>query len=554
VDTPNPVITFTSNSTVLPDESVNVQALASTFGDSDVLHSTITWNFGDPGSAYNQLVGFNAAHAYASPGVYTITLTISTPDGHSADATTTVTVSPDTRTTIYVSTDGSDSNSGLSASDPIQSIARADQLMTNNTRILFERGDTFDTTNPSAMLDNYDNVYIGAYGTGASPILMYTGAKVEGSIISSTASSKGLTVEGLTFDSIYTHNMDVGSIPYAIAPSGSDIAILNNTFYNVQCDVTLYTGPSNVLVQGNSSPDPKALNGYFCWVQGNDIVVVGNTVADSTGESIVRVGGANRVLIAENDLSSTIKASIAIQLGSYAYVYDNVIPAGPMGVGPLYNTLPSSLADVDGQFNYCVFDSNQIWGAILVQPAAHYTLARNNVIYGSGGGTGFVINATTSLFPNRQAQYIYLLDNTVYDASQQGGFLSINNGQALGVVVDNNSFIDPDFVTGAGSGIIYVPDDNLDSFSQIQDNVWPVAKPIMWANGGVFYMDEYIGVQSGYLTPAEWEATGVPTGDVYENVTPTGTQSVTADGFTAGSNLPIESTPAQTMEDVASHI
>jgi hypothetical protein len=532
---------------------VNVNALTSTFGDSDVLHSTITWNFGDPGSAYNQLVGFNAAHAYASPGTYTITLSISTPDGHTADATATVTVSQDTRTTIYVSNDGSDSNSGLSASDPIQTIARADALMTSNTRILFERGDTFTTTSTNALNDNgYQHVYIGAYGTGANPILMYDGAKVEGSIISSTAASVGLTIEGLTFDSIYTHNMDQGAIPYAITPSGSDIAVLNNTFYNVQCDVTMYNGPSNVLVQGNSSPDPAALNGYFCWVQGNDIAIVGNTVADSTGESLIRVGGANHILIAENTLSSTIKATVAIQLGSYAYVYDNVSTEGVMGVGPLYNTLPSSLADVNGQFNYCVFDSNQLWGAIDVQPAAHYTLARNNVIYGNGEGAAFIINATTSIFPNRQVQHVYLLDNTVYDSAQQGGFLSLLAGQALDVQVDNNVFIDPSFVTGAGSAIINVDDNNLDSFTQISNNIWPVANPIAWAHGGVFYTATYAGDQAGYLTPAQWEATGVPTGDVYENVTPTGTYSVSADGFNAGSDLPIEATAAQTMEDAGS--
>jgi len=74
--------------------------------------------------------------------------------------------------------DGSDSNSGLSANDPIQSIARADQLMTNNTRILFERRHVRHDQ-PQRHARNYDTSTSG-YGTGASPILMYTGAKVEG--------------------------------------------------------------------------------------------------------------------------------------------------------------------------------------------------------------------------------------------------------------------------------------------------------------------------------------------------------------------------------------
>ena len=44
--------------------------------------------------------------------------------------------------------------------------------------------------------------------------------------------------------------------------------------------------------------------------------------------------------------------------------------------------------------------------------------------------------------------------------------------------------------------------------------------------------------QTAWLTPAEWEATGIPTGDVYENVVLGSTYSVNVDGFAAGSNLP----------------
>ena len=42
---------------------MNVQALGSSFGSGTALNSTIAWDFGDPGSKYNTLVGFNAAHA-----------------------------------------------------------------------------------------------------------------------------------------------------------------------------------------------------------------------------------------------------------------------------------------------------------------------------------------------------------------------------------------------------------------------------------------------------------------------------------------------------------
>jgi hypothetical protein len=540
---PKPVITITGNSTVFPEETINVEAVTSTFGTGDVLHDTIKWDFGDPGSAYDDLIGFNAAHAYAKPGAYTITLTITAPNGQSGSATAKVTVSTDTRQTIYVSTGGNDKNNGLSSSAPIKSITRLNQLLTNDTRVLFQSGDTFDT---STFIDdaNFHDVYFGAYGSGAQPVIMWTGAKTSGGLIYSAVKAVGLTIQGLTFNSIYANNGDVGTLPDAIHPAGSEIAVLGCTFYNVQYDVDLNTTPTNVLIQGNSSPSMTALNGYFAWVQGSDIAIVGNTVANSVGESDIRlsgadIAGANLVLVADNTLGNTLKSSINIQVGTYAYVYGNDITSGPMGVGPVYNTLPASVAAPESTFEYCVFDSNTIYSTILVQPNAIYTLARNNLIYTNGqGGSGFVINAVTPNFPNRQVQYVYLLNNTVFDPGEEGGFLTLNSGQALDVVIDDNLFVAPHFVTGAGSGIIYVADDNLDSFSQIMDNVWPVASPIAWANGGVFYMNSDIGVRSGYLTPTEWEDTGVPKGDVYDNVIlPTGIFDVTLDGFTAGSDV-----------------
>jgi hypothetical protein len=548
---PRAVITMTDNSTVLPAETVNVEAVASTWGSGDVLHDTINWNFGDPGSAYNTLIGFNAAHAYAKPGTYTITLTITAPNGQTGVATDNVTVSTDTRRYIYVSTSGNDSNNGLTSSTPIKSITELNKILTSDTRVLFQSGDTFDTST-DINVNNYHDDYFGSYGSGAQPVIMWNGPKTNGGLITSQPGTVGLVIQGLTFNSIYANNDNVGTIPDAIHPDGSGTAILGCTFLNVEDAMNLNSSPTNVLIQGNSSPTETDLNGYFAWVQGSDIVIVGNTCVNSDSQSDIRlsgadIAGADLVLVADNTLGNSIKAAVAIEVGSYAYIYGNDVTSGVMGVGPLYNNSASSLAAPDATFEYCVFDSNVVHSTILIQPNAIYTLARDNVIYtNGGGGTGFVINPTTSLFPNRQAQFIYLLNNTVFDPGEQGGFLLLTAGEALDVVVDYNLFVAPDFVTGAGSGIIYVDDNDMKSFSQILDNVWPVAKPIQWADGGVFYVDSEVGIRAGYLTPAEWEATGVPSGDVYDNVVlPTGIFEVTLDGFTAGSDVGASAAPAE---------
>lgn len=534
-NTPAPVITATTSTTVYPDQTVNVSATSSTFGDGTAINSTIAWNFGDAGSEYNSLVGFNAAHVYSTPGNYTITLTITSPDGNTATATQNVTVMADNRTTLYVSTSGSDSNNGLTPQTAVQTLARANQLMTSNMRVLLQSGDTFDTSvtnalNPGGM----QNVYIGSYGTGAQPVIMYTGAMMQGALIGMSGTTVGLTVQGITFNSIYANNDDQNAIPSAFFPAGNQITIKDNTFLNLLADMNMNSNPQNVLVQDNTSPVAADLSGYFSWTQGNNLVFLGNYVAGSCGESTIRVGGANDVLFAYNNVTDTIKGTIAIQAGSYVYEYQNVLNDGPTGVGPL----GVAGADTNASFNDCVFDSNTLNNcAILVEPGSNNTMIENNVM-NENGNAGITINAQeVGGGFNWVSQNVYIQFNTVVDQGQWGGFLTINEGAAQGVHVNNNLFVDPTYQTGSGQGIITVDEDNLASFAEITDNVWAIPNASGFAQGGYFYVNATNGVQSGYLTPAQWEATGVATGDVYENVNLGNTYSVTADGFVAGSSL-----------------
>jgi hypothetical protein len=165
-------------------------------------------------------------------------------------------------------------------------------------------------------------------------------------------------------------------------------------------------------------------------------------------------------------------------------------------------------------------------------------MARNNVIE-ADGDAGITISAQENdgAF-NWQVQNVYIDHNTVTEPSVWGGILSINDGEAQGIHVTNNLFVDPNYQTGAGAGFIKVDENDMNSFSEIKDNVWSLPSVVGWAQGGVFFVSSDVSSQSGWLTPAEWEATGIPTGDVYENVTLGSTFSTTIDGFTAGSSLP----------------
>src|SRR5688572_16357149 len=78
--------------------TVQVHGLESDVPDD--LQTRYQWDFGDPGSAYNKLEGWNAAHLYRQPGQYIIRLKVTDASGHVSQAARTVHVEANTRRNI----------------------------------------------------------------------------------------------------------------------------------------------------------------------------------------------------------------------------------------------------------------------------------------------------------------------------------------------------------------------------------------------------------------------------------------------------------------------
>jgi hypothetical protein len=547
------VITITSPSQLIyPEETVNVQAMKSNFGNGTSLNSTITWNFGDPSSPYNVLNGFSAAHAYAQSGTYTITLSITTPDGHVGVAKQTVTIAVDNRPTIYVSQNGSDNNDGSSPSQAIQSIDHLNSIITSNERVLFQAGGTYNMSNDGIDLSGTSHVYLGSYGSGAKPLFMYTGPQQNMAMVYIGTDTTSAVIQGFTFDSIYVHDQYQDTLPTGVVPQGSGTSILDNTFMNLTDDVSMNQVPTNVLVQGNTSPDAQALNAYFVWLKGTNIAVIGNTVANSVGETILRMGGETdntNILVADNNFTNIAgaggysgdiaKATIAVQGGHDIYIYHNTLHTGVAGEGPLGTDTGSN---PDATVTYTVFDSNILdnGSAFVINPGDDQTMFKNNVVFSTGNTYAFGINSTEfdTVF-NLIVQDLYIVHNTVIDSSENGGMVYLFDGESVNVTVDNNLFVGTNLTIGGGNAYIYDTNDDLNSFKEIKNNVWGSPGQIYsWTQGGLFFVGSDPNNRAAWLTPAEWDALGVASGDTYETVVLGSTYSVDPGGFTAGSNLP----------------
>jgi len=112
-----------------------------------------------------------AGHVFELPGTYEVSCTVSAPDGTTDTEIVNITVSEFDGTTYYISSDGDDSNDGLSTTSAWATAEFAFQQLSANEQILFRRGDTF--LDISQNLNNLTGgpVIIGAYGSGDKPIL-----------------------------------------------------------------------------------------------------------------------------------------------------------------------------------------------------------------------------------------------------------------------------------------------------------------------------------------------------------------------------------------------
>jgi hypothetical protein len=201
---------------------------------------------------------------------------------------TNVTPSADTRTIYVSSSEGSDSNNGLSANSPVKTINKGRGMLRSGSpdHLLLKRGDAwtekFGLLNVSGRSEQ-EPILISAYGTGDRPLL---NTRSDTAIVTNVTPVNHVAIVGIRFNS---NTNDPGSPDYTGTAAGYG-------FYGV--------APVNDLLIEDCYFEHYSTNLLFQNTQGpvSDISVRRNVVVDATGgrSQGSYVNGVNGVLFEEN--------------------------------------------------------------------------------------------------------------------------------------------------------------------------------------------------------------------------------------------------------------
>lgn len=523
-----PVITLVSaNPTLQAGQTFHIEATGTTVPGYGIEDARFSWNFGDPTSRYNTLPGFNAAHVYDRAGTYTVTLTVTAPGGRVSTRTTTVTVTaPAINKTIYVASNGNDSNDGLTTGSPVRSIAYAVQIAGNDSQILIKKGDTLNVNNTITV--SGQNIRFGTYGSGVAPRVVWNGVRTgRPEMFFLTNTTENVSFRGFTFDSIYGGDTEQTGMVMIFHVGGKNTTIRENTFLNVGYAMNLNLQPTQFLAQDNIAPSETGIRDYFCWVEGRDIVILGNEVANSTREHVVRVWGGERVLIAENSLSNldrrsmgdprdTAKGSIVSQKGLYSYIANNEM-RGSAGVGPL--GLNDGLNEKWARFKHSAIENNILHDAsFFLQHGAENVTMRDNTFL-ANDMPQIVVKAYDTTY-QRGVVDLVIDHNVGINNGATGNFLRLD-GLAESITLTNNVYVAPYLAPGAyGTAAVSVEMSDLSAFRQITGNIWP-------AIGRGYMSHEMMYVGGNFYGSTFWNSTSVVGDDQFVDVRIDGVSTLT---------------------------
>ena len=545
---PNAVLRFVAGSQSGPaGHTVNVNANSSQFFNGDFIGAKFEWDFGDPGTKYNKLIGWNAAHTYDKPGTYTVKLKVTDIGGKSTTVTSTVLITPDTRRSIFVDAkSGNDNNDGSSEAKAVRTLAQASKLAGDNTRILLKKGQVFEVSDSIRIAGR--NVIVDAYGPGGNAPTVKKIAGLGSSIFYIAPTATGFVAQNLWLDSMWNFASIYGKkkIPAdGFTVTADNFTVRNSAFFNINTGVQTETGPTGVLVQRNYFS--HGIRSYGIWSHGYDHAYLGNTMVNSQVEHLIRADGSDgkgviRVLIHDNDLSRTVangKGTIELRTASWFYVSNNRIKGGTLRAGLQaidQKQFPNWAA---AKTEYGVIENNVTEKVYInIRPGTDHLAIRNNVV-NIDDFFALQLECIEAGYDHvRKTEDVRIERNTVISMGSTGKFLRVH-GKATGIVVKNNLYVAPHLdLDGSGrtAAMSISAASDLSGFTEISGNIWPDIDGTS-KQDGLHYIGPDLPTRTGYKDADAWEALPQVKNDAYRNVTLGNGYQVRVGAVTAGSSI-----------------
>mgnify|MGYP002619798657 FL=1 len=405
------------------------------------------WDFGD-GSP--RMRGFNAAHVYEEPGVYTATLVVTNSAGAVATDTITINVQARTGTTYYVdSVAGQDFFNGTSPATPWRTATKAFegasasiQRYGPGDQILFRRGQTFSMSKTVEFGNTKRYGFkFGAFGEGARPIIQNTGTFSGNRMFN--IDSGGLAHLSIVDLDFRMRNETTGDIASFWFSSGevNQLLFLRCSLHQFNGGFIFSHGKTNNLLAGAFIVDSTTFSSSFHHIFANaSRMAILDSRFDLSGNHVAYISWLDRGVIQGNTFSRPANGRTALRVSGDAgftnpsnniYIANNfmrgwvdpVIGSQPHGDGTRYNWVLVQLApntSSNQSIEWVVFEDNTIMDAEQHLNIGSYEnlVVRRNLMYSpSTWQEGRVMFGSRHGFDRRPLRNIAVHDNFIVNAN-----------------------------------------------------------------------------------------------------------------------------------------
>jgi hypothetical protein len=418
------------------------------------------WTYGTASTSKNVAYGPVTAHVFETPGTYTVTLAVF--DG-SATVSETVEITVTNPNTVFAGenticfTNASTTENFIDCPSGAFRVATTtfdgavNTYLGTGKRLLFHRGETFTSDN-TTYLDQNGPWTVGAYGTGAKPIVHSTRTSGWITMISIGSGTNGLFLsDGRLMDLALDahdgtgHPLNVGTATTTAIGNRTgtfdqmlilrvDCSYLNNGFsYSGSILQSNDHTWDQITLQDSTTFHLEGQGGNSAFMAAKRMAILGNSFDNDGGaEHNFRSMYWNKLVISHNRFANpnTTKANITLRApnynevdalvglnawSEYAFVSDNEMTGSgaSLSVGTYVD---SGQGDGDHRMRHTIFERNwwhdQPGSTGLMNIDTDYATVRNNIFNSLGGSRAVNLSANNNPLYNAGISWVY--NNSVF--------------------------------------------------------------------------------------------------------------------------------------------